>query len=126
MSFGYGVGDTLALASLAWNVYKSCSDAPENFANISQEVLLLHAALRNVAETFDSQTLSSSTQDSLDKAAAGCKSVLEDLQALVEKYHSLGTSTKRSWDRLKWNTDKTTELRSRLVSNMTMLNIAIR
>jgi len=126
MSFGYGVGDAVTLASLAWNTYKSCSDAPENFANISQEVLVLHAALRNFAETFDSQDLSSSTQDSLDKAAASCKSVLEDLQVLVEKYHSLGTSTKRSWDRLKWNTDKITELRTRLVSNVTMLNVAIR
>jgi hypothetical protein len=50
MSFGFGVSDFVALGTLAWQVYRSCRDAPENFGNVSQDVLSLHAVLREVEE----------------------------------------------------------------------------
>ncbi|KAK0513111.1 hypothetical protein JMJ35_004097 [Cladonia borealis] len=96
---GFGVGDFVAVSTLAWNVYKSCKAAPGSFINISNEVLSLYAVLKEADET--------------------------DLQALVDKYESLGTQSKRTWDRMKWGTENVTEIRSRLVSNTTFLTAYI-
>jgi len=90
MSFGYSVGDSVAVGQLAWLVYKSYRDVPESFKNISLEVLLLHAVLEDAEETLSEQPLPASRQESLVAVTAGCQGVLQDLQALVEKYESLG------------------------------------
>jgi hypothetical protein len=90
MSFGYSVGDFIALGQLAWQVYKSCKDAPGSFRNISSEVLSLHAVLKEVEETLLSYTLPKSKQASLVTITSGCQDVLGDLQSLVNKYESLG------------------------------------
>jgi hypothetical protein len=52
MSFGIDVGDFLTVGKIAWNVYKSCRDAPEGFGNISVEVISLHAVLKEVEEAL--------------------------------------------------------------------------
>jgi hypothetical protein len=58
MSFGYGVGNFLSVADIAWRVYKSCKGAPECFGEISLEVLSLHAVLKEAEETVLAQPLS--------------------------------------------------------------------
>ena len=55
----------------------------------------------------------------------GCEKVLADLQSLVEKYKSLGTNSKRTWDRMKWGYEDVADIRSRLISSTTMLNAFI-
>lgn len=96
MSFGYGVGDCLAVATLAWQVYKSCRDAPESFSNIQVEVLSLHAVLKEVEETLPDQQLTASRQHSLSTISQGCECVLKELQALIDKYESLSSKSKRT------------------------------
>jgi len=91
MSFGYSVGDAIAVAQLAWTAYKSCRDAPESFKNISIEVLSLHAVLKEVEETLSEHPPAASKQDGLAAVTAGCSSVLQDLQRLVQNYESLGS-----------------------------------
>jgi hypothetical protein len=51
MSFGYSVGDFIAVGALAWDVYRYCKGAPESFGNISSEVLSLYAVLKEAEET---------------------------------------------------------------------------
>lgn len=126
MSFGFSVGDFIAVSKLAWNVYKSCKEAPESFKNITTEVLSLHAVLREAEETLSSQSLPTTTQAHLKIVVDGCKDVLEELQSLIDKYESLGTRSKRTWDRLGWGSKDINELRSRLVSNTLLLNTCIR
>ena len=126
MSFGYSVGDFLAVGQLAWKVYKSCRDAPESFNNISLEVLSLHALLKEVEETLSSCPLTQSKQASLATITAGCQNVLLDLQALVLKYESLGTQSKRTWDRVRWGSKDIAELRARLTSNTMLLTAFLR
>ncbi|KAI9780749.1 MAG: hypothetical protein M1839_006536 [Geoglossum umbratile] len=84
MSFGYGVGDILSLEQLAWKAYRSCKDAPESFKNISQEVLSLHALLKEIQENLSTETLSSTRQARLKIIGDGCHDVLEELQSLVD------------------------------------------
>lgn len=51
----------------------------------------------------------------------GCISVLGDLQFIVQRYKSLGTDDKSSWDRLRLGGEDISEIRSRLSLNITLL-----
>ena len=126
MSFGYSVGDFIGLGQLAWQVYKSCKDAPGSFKNISSEVLSLHAVLKEVEETLSGCSLSQAKRANLVKITSGCQDTLRDLQSLVNKYESLGTQTKRTWDRMRWHSNDIAELRARLTSNTVMLTAFLR
>jgi hypothetical protein len=126
MSFGYSASDFVTVGTLAWNVYKSCKAAPESFANISGEVLSLHAVVKEAEETVFAQPLSPEKQDRLKVVGDGCQHVLEDLQSLVDKYQRLGTQSRRTWDRMRWYAEDIVELRSRLTSNTILLNTWIR
>lgn len=126
MSFGFSVSDFVTLGQLAWKAYKSCKDAPQGFQDISQEVLSLSAVLREAEETFSGQALSAGTQEGLKTVRDGCYSVLRDLQSLLDRYESLGTQSKRTWDRVGWCSNDIAELRSRLISNTGLLTAFIR
>jgi hypothetical protein len=91
MSFGYSVGDFIALGTLAWSVYKSCKDAPEAFENISLEVLSLHGVLKEAEETIFVHPLPPEKQERLKAVGDGCYRVLTDLDNLCKKYQSLRT-----------------------------------
>ncbi|KAL2073304.1 hypothetical protein VTL71DRAFT_10628 [Oculimacula yallundae] len=121
MSFGFGVGDFIAVGKLAWSVYKSCKDAPESFGNITAEVLSLHAVLKEVEEALAEEPLTESKQLRLATIGSGCHGVLEELQALVTKYESLGSQSRRTWDRMRWGSNDIAELRARLTSNTGLL-----
>jgi hypothetical protein len=126
MSLGYGVGDFIAVGTLAWNVYKSCKGAPESFGNISSEVLSLHAVLKEAEETVFAQPLSPQKQERFKPVGDGCRRVLEDLDQLIKRYESLGTQGKRTWDRMKWGTEDIAELRLRMISNTGLLSMWIK
>jgi hypothetical protein len=126
MSFGYSVGDLIAIGNLAWTVYKSCKGAPESFNNISLEVLSLHAVLMEARETIFAQPLSPAKQERLKAVGDGCYHTLADLDSLCKKYRSLGTQSKRTWDRLEWGSEDITQLRARLISNTGLLTAWIR
>jgi hypothetical protein len=126
MSFGYGVGDIINVTTLAWKVYKSCKEAPESFKNIAFDVVSLHAVLKEVEETEFAQPLSPTRQERLKTVGDGCYHVLGDLDSLVKKYHSLGTQSKRTWDRMGWGTVDIAELRARLTVQIGILDTWIR
>jgi hypothetical protein len=126
MSFGYSVGDVIAIGAYAWNLYRSCKEAPESFNNIASEVLSLHAIIKEAEETVFKVPLSPVRQERLKAIGDGCTDVLKDLQALVDKYKSLGTTRKKTWDRLRWRADEVTELRARLTANAVLFTAYIR
>jgi hypothetical protein len=126
MSFGFSVSDFIGVGQLAWQVYKSCKEAPESFKNVSQEVLSLHAVLKEVEEAVLDYPIPQSMEVRLTTITDGCQDVLKDLNFLVLKYESLGSKTKRTWDRMRWHLDDITELRARLISNIALLTAYIR
>ena len=126
MSFDPGVGQLTTLATFAWSIYKSCKAAPEAFENISFEVLSLHAVLKEAEETVFAQSLSPAKQERMKVVGDGCYRVLTDLDNLCKKYHSLGTQSKRTWDRLRWGSEDIADLRSRLISNTGLLTAWMR
>lgn len=126
MSFGYSIGDFAALGQLAWKIYKSCKDAPESFKNISQEVSSLHLVPKELEETFLDTKLSTAQQSRLETIGEGCRGVLEDLQCSLNRYNSLGTKSKRTWDRLGWGSKDIAELRFRLISNTGLMTAFVK
>lgn len=126
MSFGYSIGDFAALGQLAWKIYKSCKDAPESFKNISQEVSSLHLVLKELEETFLDTNLSTAQQSRLETIGDGCRGVLEDLQYSLNRYNSLGTKSKRTWDRLGWGSKDIADLRFRLISNTGLMTAFVK
>ena len=130
MSFGFGVGDFLAVSKLALDVYTAYKDAPEDFRNISDEIKSLHIIINRSKDKFQDKTLNPDEQVQLREILQGCTNVLGDLDKLHTKYMSLGSaqsagSSSQAIDRIKWSQENIGELRARLTSNTTLLNAFI-
>ncbi|RPB18670.1 hypothetical protein L211DRAFT_831360 [Terfezia boudieri ATCC MYA-4762] len=128
MSFGFGIGDILAVSRLALDVYSAYKDAPEDFRNISHEIKSLHIIVDRHKDEFRDKTLNLDEERQLREILQGCANVLEDLDKLRIKYMSLGSaqgSSAQAIDRIKWSQENIVELRTRLTSNTTLLNTFI-
>lgn len=73
--------------------------------------------------------LTSEEKAKLRDIAEGCCNLLDDLDRILDKYRELsshpegvGKRVKRVWKRLKWEPEDVSELRSRISSNITLLN----
>ena len=125
MSFGFGVGDFNAVGTLAWKIYKSTKDAPESFRNIHLEILSMHAVIKEAEETIFQTPLPQVRQARLQTVGNGCSQVLEDLDKVVQKYNSLDTQSKRTWERMRWCQEDIKDIRLRLISNTALLTAYI-
>ena len=122
MSFGYSVGDVLVVGQLCWKVYKRCKDSPGNYAELTGEVGALHNVVKETEELLSTQALTSKQQNKLLTCRQGCESVLKDLDGLLVKYESLGTNTRRTFDRMGFGVQDMKDIRLRLISNVSMLD----
>ena len=123
MSFGYGVGDIMAISGLAVKVFTAYKDAPDDYRNISDEVQSLHIIINKAARHFESAMLSENNRQKGQKVLEGCQNVLEDLDSLIVKYNGLDSaSASRVFQRIKLGAEDIATLRARLTSNTTLLN----
>ena len=123
MSFGFAVGDFLAVSKLALKVYNIYKDAPNEFRSISDEVKSLHIIFEEHKGKFRDTNLCSEDKERLRQVLQGCSNVLKDLDKLMSQYKRLGTP-QGSWvmNILKWDPGNVATLRARLTSNTSMLN----
>ena len=144
MSFGFSISDFISVIELARRVWKGFAGAPGQFRDITQEhvtrpmgrPLLINNRVRSLSIILDDVEfsvsrcrLSRQREESLGSLSVACREVLEDLEKTLDKYGELGSKTgflsgraKRSWKRLTWEPDDIRVLRSRITSNITMLN----
>ena len=127
MSFGFCVGDIMAISGLALKVYTAYKDAPDDYRNIADEVDSLHIIIEEAAQHFESTTLSNKKQQRGKKVLEGCQNVLKDLDALIDKYNALAPANANAnasqvFRRIKLGTEDIVTLRARLTSNITLLN----
>ena len=130
MNFGFGVGDIMAISGLAIQVCTAYKDAPDDYRNIADEVDSLHIIIEEAAQHFESTTLSNKKQKRGKKVLEGCRNVLKDLDALIEKYKALAPANANAnasqvFRRIKLGTEDIVTLRARLTSNTTLLNVFI-
>ena len=123
MSFGYGVGDIMAVSRLALKVYTAYKNAPDDCRNIADEVKSLHIIIGEAAQHFESTTLSNKKQQRGKEVLEGCQNVLKDLDALIEKYNALASADRSQvFQRIKLGKEDIVTLRARLTSNTILLN----
>ena len=128
MSFGFGVGDFLAVAKLANDIWQKLHDSVGQFADIRDEVKGYSSLLYSVSKTISNQYLAPEQAEGLDASARACRSVLEDLQKLVDKYrrltneaHGLTANVRQKAKKLQWDQDDARDLRARITSTSTVL-----
>ena len=124
MSFGFSVGDLIAVGTLANQLWTACREASPEFqecGNLCQEVSLVIEGCRptnpnSILRVQDSKTIS--------QLAQSCGTTLSTLETLLQRYNSLGSTTNRVRDTLgfayaKADCDK---IRRRLGEHLLVIN----
>jgi hypothetical protein len=89
MSFGFGVGDFIAGASLAYKLYEALSDvkgSKSEFAKVSQELLGVHKVLSQVEQLRANNQLAQDTLNALLFLTNGISDAVENFESILEKY----------------------------------------
>ncbi|KAI4670958.1 uncharacterized protein J4E88_009710 [Alternaria novae-zelandiae] len=137
MSFGISIGDVLKLCELAGRVYKNCLFSPPprsshradfntgrdcsgEYKDLTSQARTLTNLLEDIQDKYDK--IPESKRQQLIDAYEPCIEVLEELDKLVLHYNGLDTKTKRAWDRLKYDPEKSRNIRERLIASVSMLN----
>lgn len=82
--------------------------------------------VKEAEEILFAQPLKPERQDSIKTVTGGCSSVLHDLQTLVDRYPGLSSTDRRFGDRIRFANKDIAEIRARLISNITMINVLIK
>lgn len=109
-------GTVIALADLALRCYHRCSQASGSFDDLQYDLHSLNASLLAVAPLMREGREFSSLRE-------GCGKIVSDIEKLLSKYESLGTTDKKIIDKIGWSSADTSQLRSRLTAQVSMLNL---
>ena len=118
MSFGFGVGDFLAVSQLAFTLYRQCylvaRGAPQEFQSLVAELTTLSTSLQILqSEVADENSvLVRSGEDRLrmmKEMIDRVEGTLKQLEKFTGKYAKLldpgRSKTKKVWDRVKWSAE---------------------
>ena len=121
MSFGFGVGDFIAVIELAWKITRAVKEVPKAFHHIQQEFESFRAVIYEANERISKQQLSLRQDKHLKDVLHGCKCVLSDLERHVERYQS--RSGPRKWfQRVELAGTNVAPLRARLTFHALLLS----
>ena len=122
MSFGFGVGDFLAVIGVATKIRKEFAGAPIQYKALSDEVKSLSVLIQDVeAETTGMDPV---LQTKVNHAIESSNGVLHDLYAFIEKNKSITSKNspfRRAWQRISMDSQEIIDLRSRISSNILVL-----
>lgn len=118
MSFGFGVGDFIAVAELAWKLYHYCyvvsRGAPQEFRLLLQEITALSQSIQllQLEAKNPTSTLMSSGEDRIrmvGEIMIRVEETLRELEKYAKKYEGLGDAERAKrkllWDKLKWSSE---------------------
>lgn len=120
MSFGYVIGDLLALGQSCFEVYKKCVNLDRK---VSDQVLALHSVAKKTKELLCQQNLNTEQKAMLTTYLDGCGNVLKDLDKYLIKYETLKRNSHRTSDRVGYLPHDMHDIQSRLISNVSKLDI---
>jgi hypothetical protein len=91
-------------------------------------VISLHTALKELEDEIENpdsifNRTGAGKRKELGILVQNCKGVLQQLNKLLTKYKSLGTGSKRAWDRLRWGTENLAEIREKIMSHTSSLTL---
>jgi hypothetical protein len=114
MSFGFAIGDFIAVGQLAWMLYRDCytiaRGAPQEFQLLLGEISTLSKSLKILQEEVSDpgSTLVWAGEDRVrmvNEMVSRVNLTLMELQKVAKKYEILGTGSKgkQIWVKLKWS-----------------------
>ncbi|MCJ1282870.1 hypothetical protein MMC26_002196 [Xylographa opegraphella] len=121
MSFGFGIGDIIAVAGKAFMLYQLCSQSSEHFMAISSQAGLLHIVLKQNKENVEKTKLTPEKSADLAMLIKACDEVLNDLAKLLEKYEAFSTKEQSVWNHFKLGRENVTKLQKTLDTNIACL-----
>jgi hypothetical protein len=91
-------------------------------------VISLHTAIKELEDEIENpdsifNRTGAGKKKELGVLVQNCNGVLQRLNKLLIKYKSLGTGSKRAWDRLRWGTENLAEIREKIMSHTSSLNL---
>ena len=88
--------------------------------------------LDDAAQGLPGIGLNEKQEDDLKSIVRACEGVLDDTNAVLEKFETLGLKssslkgrTEKVWKKITWDEESIRDLRSRIVSNTTLLHLFI-
>jgi hypothetical protein len=140
MSFGYSVGDFVALVQLAHKTYRNCQKAGDEYVEIARETRSLHSVLKILCTESKSSKSVVFKQD-LESAAEllsitrGCRTVLDEIGGTLAKYEGLNPNNgaasvgagKRLWHKFRfgWKVEELGFIRSKLIAYTSTLSVLL-
>lgn len=127
-SFGWSAGDVIAVATLAWKLYKACESAGDEYKSLSTEVLTLQSLLQNVGNELQEPTSAihkagKSKRQQLTNLIEDCNTDLGDLERYLLQYRSLQSAKPRFRDRLRFGIKPISQIRLKLSQHTDGLNL---
>ncbi|KAI9792107.1 MAG: hypothetical protein M1816_003089 [Peltula sp. TS41687] len=126
MSFGFSISDVLTLVQLTSRTYNGWKNACGEYTQITRELATLDMILVRVeAEAKAPTSLLTRDAEDLrhwDQLSNDCRSAVAELDKILQKYKSLGTSHRRNWDRIRMGNKNLDELRRRLAASTTAIS----
>lgn len=124
MSFGFSVGDFVAVGKVVLQLYNACRNAPREFQEISGELSSIHTVLSGLAEQAKDPTsllLRRGGDRSLEwiSIRENLESTLAELQDLVGRYQNMG---RNAWLRMRMGSKNLDGLRSKLDFHLGVIN----
>ena len=125
-SFGFSIGDLIAIGTLLYQTYAKCKDASGEFQSlvgVLQTAQLLVESVRNAIEDVYGD-LPHIHQRSLANVMAGLKVTLLGLSKQLDKYPNLRPGQGPQMSKLKFGMfENAQEARSKLNLDISMLNV---
>ncbi|OCL10390.1 hypothetical protein AOQ84DRAFT_278275, partial [Glonium stellatum] len=126
MSFGFSIGDIIAVTQLTTRTYNNWKNACGEYANITDDLAVLKTLLKWVETEAlrPNSFLAHNPEDFGDweTLSKSCRSLAHELQEILDKYKSLGTNRRRNWDRIRLGNHDLDGLSKRLVERMASLS----
>jgi hypothetical protein len=118
MSFGYSIGDGIALVQLAWNTVQGARKACGEYDELTVEASNLHKVLQRLQrELAHPESLVNHADDDrrqeLEELCVGAERILKVMSSVLTKYNALEDnkkSGKKLWQKIKFGNGETQDL----------------
>ena len=111
MSFGCSVGDLIAVTKLAWKLYETLKECPQEIKDLGHDLATIHGVLSHIQDDLESNESAIRAHGEgrikmLDSMVKNLMATLKETEKAVDKFRPLAAGSKLSMQqvqiKLKW------------------------
>jgi archaellum component FlaF (FlaF/FlaG flagellin family) len=134
MSFGYSVGDFLAILQLAKHIVDACRDGPSEFRELNREIQSFEIVIQRIstdAKNPQSRLNRKGTarKKDFDQIVENCKITMEEIRKFVDKHSAIDRSdggaagaVRRVWNSYQVGSEDLNNMRGKLIFWISCIN----